>query len=195
MGPNRVLTVPNLVSLLRLLTVPVFGWLLVGERRVTEAAILLLVIGGTDWVDGYLARRLGQVSELGKFLDPFADRMAIAVALVGGLVVGVIPAVLGWALVAREVVVTVGALALVARGAGKLEVRFLGKLATFLLYGAIPSFYLAATGVWPALLGAAGWVAGVLGTILYWVTAGQYAQEAARLLRHAGNVPPSHEKG
>ena len=75
--------VPNGVSLVRLALIPVFVWLLViGEYG--WAGILLAVIGATDWIDGYLARRLNQVTEIGKFLDPLADRLAVAVAVIGG---------------------------------------------------------------------------------------------------------------
>lgn len=170
-------TLPNLVSGLRLLAVPYFWYVLVGEERVAKAAVLIFVIGGTDWVDGYLARRLNQVSEIGKFLDPLADRLMIASALIGGLMVGVIPVVIGWPLVVREAAVGVGAVVVAARGGEKLEVRPLGKVATFLLYGAIPSFYLAAAGVTPWLFGPPAWIGSVMGLLLYWYVAFQYFRD------------------
>ncbi len=184
---RRILTLPNLVSVLRLLAVPVFLWLLFDDR-VAAAGLMLLAIGWTDWIDGVLARRLDQVSELGKALDPVADRLALAAALVGGWVTGVLPVWLAAALLAREVVVGIGAAALALRRGEKLEVRYLGKLATFLLYGAIPSFYLAAAGVAPAFFEPAGWVSGVIGTGLYYVVGGQYLWEIAGRLRRPGRV-------
>jgi cardiolipin synthase len=170
-------TVPNLVSGLRLLAVPYFWYVLVGERRVVAAAVMIFIIGSTDWVDGYLARRLNQVSEVGKFLDPLADRLMIASALIGGLITGILPAVIGWPLLIREAAVGTGALVLAGRGGGKLEVRPLGKVATFLLYGAIPAFYLAATGVIPWLFAPPAWVGGVVGLLLYWYVAFQYFRD------------------
>ncbi len=96
------LTVPNLVSGLRVLAVPYFWYVLIGQDRVGLAAALIFLIGSTDWIDGYLARRLNQVSEFGKLLDPLADRLMIASALIGGLVAGVLPGVIGWPLLAQR---------------------------------------------------------------------------------------------
>ena len=79
---DRILTIPNLVSFVRLAAIPVFWWLLLGEENVAAATILFAVIATTDWIDGYLARRLGQVSKLGKALDPVADRLLIAAAVI-----------------------------------------------------------------------------------------------------------------
>src|SRR5688572_30048100 len=87
------LTVPNLVSGVRILAIPYFWYVLIGQDRVGLAAALIFLIGSTDWIDGYLARRLNQVSELGKLLDPLADRLMIASAVVAGLVAGVLPTV------------------------------------------------------------------------------------------------------
>lgn len=163
-----MLTVPNLVSAVRVLAVPYFWYVLLGQNRIAWAAALIFLIGATDWIDGYLARRLNQISEVGKFLDPLADRLMIASALVGGLLVGVLPPFIGWALLVREALVGGATVALAWRGVGKLEVRWLGKLATFLLYGAIPSFYLTAAGVLPWLFGPPAWITGLLGLLLYW---------------------------
>lgn len=177
-----VITVPNLVSALRMLAVPYFWYVLLGQRNIPWAAALIFIIGSTDWIDGYLARRLNQVSEVGKFLDPLADRLMIASALVGGLVAGVLPPAVGWGLIVREVLVGLGTLILAFRGLGKLEVLWLGKLATFLLYGAIPSFYLTAAGVLPWLFEPPAWIAGVMGLLLYWYVGLQYAALVRRRL-------------
>ena len=176
------LTVPNGVSLVRLLAVPWFWWVLLGEERVGLAALLIFVIGSTDWIDGYLARRLNQVSEVGKFLDPLADRLMIASAVVAGMIAGVLPLVIAIPLIAREVAVAVGALVLALQGGGKLDVRDLGKAATFLLYGAIPAFYLVSAGIAPSFFAPPAWIAGVVGLTLYYWVAVEYTLDARKAL-------------
>jgi cardiolipin synthase (CMP-forming) len=190
-----IFTVPNLVSGLRVLAVPYFWYVLVGQDRVALAALLIFIIGSTDWVDGYLARRLNQVSEVGKFLDPLADRLMIASALIGGLVVEALPGVIGWPLLVREVLVGLGTIALALRGAGQLEVRFLGKVATFLLYGAIPSFYLVSADVEPWLFGPPAWTAGVVGLLLYWYVGAQYVTDIADLMRSVESPATNNKEG
>ena len=184
---NAILTIPNLISFLRLLAVPYFVWLLVWEENFLWAAVLLFVIGVTDWVDGWLARRLGQVSELGKALDPVADRLAVFAAVVGGWIVGVIPPVLAAALVLRELVMAVATVLLTVRKGERVAVRPLGKWATFLLYGAIPSFYLAAVESFPSGLRTffevGAWITCVVGTVLYYIVAFQYLREIGNRLR------------
>ncbi len=177
------LTIPNAVSFVRLLGVPYFWWVLIGQDRVGLAAGLIFLIGSTDWVDGYLARRLNQVSEVGKVLDPLADRLMIASALLGGLVAGVLPLVIGIPLLAREILVGLGALYMGARGARTVEVRYLGKLATFLIYGAIPSFYLDAAGIVPWMFGSAAWISGAVGLFLYYWVGIEYVRDSRAFLR------------
>ncbi|HJQ94887.1 MAG TPA: CDP-alcohol phosphatidyltransferase family protein [Acidimicrobiia bacterium] len=179
---NRAFTIPNAVSGIRVLAVPYFWYVLLGQDNVAWAAALIFIIGSTDWIDGYLARRLDQVSEVGKFLDPLADRLMIASALIAGLIAGVLPALIGWGLIIREVLVGAGSLALASRGLGKLDVLWLGKLATFLLYGALPSFYLTAAEVLPWLFEPPAWISGVIGLMLYWYVGFQYAGEVRRRL-------------
>ena len=177
-------TVANVVSMVRLAAIPVFLWLLLERDEVAGAAWLLVVIGATDWLDGSLARALNQVSEIGKFLDPLADRLAIVAAVVGGLIAGVIPAIIGWLLLVREVVVAAGALYVVRRLGRNVEVKYLGKLATFIVYGAIPSFYLAASGL--DVFEPIGWVSGIIGLLLYYAVTVDYGREvitAARMRR------------
>ena len=182
-----MLTVPNAVSFVRLLAIPWFWWLLVGEGRVVAAAWLAVAVGATDWVDGYLARRLDQVSAVGKILDPLADRLMIASVVVGGLVVGVLPLVVGVPLLVREAAVAIGASILGVRRGSALEVRNLGKLATFLLYGAVPAFYLDAAGFLPWLFSPLAWLTGVVGLILYYWVGLEYLGDARRALREATN--------
>ena len=140
---RELFNVPNTISLVRLALIPVFIWLVVSSEY-AWAGIMLGVIGATDWVDGYLARRLGQVTEIGKFLDPLADRIAVVVAVVAGLISGALPAWFAWALIIREALVGIGALYGWSNGVTKLDVRFLGKTATLMLYFAISFFYVGA---------------------------------------------------
>jgi cardiolipin synthase len=162
----------------------VFWWLLFGRDDPVAAGILILVIGWTDWLDGALARKLNQISEIGKFLDPLADRLAIAAALLGGMIAEVVPLSLGIALIIREAAVGFGALVLGLRLKDKLDVRYLGKVATFILYGAIPSFYLAAGNVAGDVFLYLGWFFGVVGLVLYYWVAGQYATDIRAKLGH-----------
>ncbi len=135
------LTVPNAISVARLLLIPFFVWLVVIDQ-VGWAGVALAVIGSTDWVDGYVARRYDQVSEVGKFLDPLADRIAVAVAVVVGLVAGVLPVWFGWGIILREVLIVIGAFYGWTQGVKRLDVRQMGKLATLLLYVSIAGIYI-----------------------------------------------------
>jgi len=179
---GAVLTIPNLISFVRLLAIPVFWWLVLGPEELAAATILYAVIATTDWIDGYLARRLNQVSKLGKALDPVADRLLIASAVVVGLISGIVPAVIGWVLIVREVYMAAVTLMLVTKGKGTLEVRWWGKAATFAVYSSIGWFYMAEVPFLEGFTRPAAWVSGVLGLALYWITAFQYSGDArARL--------------
>ncbi len=175
-----MLTIPNLISLIRLALIPVFIWLLIGRDNPFAAGWLLGVIGATDWVDGYLARRLDQVSEVGKILDPLADRIAVAAAVIGGLITGDLPLWFAWTLIVREVLVGIGAVIIALRGHTSLEVRRMGKLATLLLYAAVAWFFV---GTEWELVHYAAWIVGIPGLILYYVVAFQYAGEGLRAIR------------
>ncbi|UCG41271.1 MAG: CDP-alcohol phosphatidyltransferase family protein [Acidimicrobiia bacterium] len=178
---SRILTIPNVISLARLLAVGWFLWLLLAEDRVVAAAIVFLVIGSTDWVDGTLARALNQETELGRLLDPIADRVALVAAVIGGTIAGIVPLTITVLLVAREVVMALAAAWFLRRTGETLHVRWLGKAATFLLYGAVPSFYLGAMEVAGDLFTLLGWVAGTVGLALYgWVAIGYLGEMRAR---------------
>lgn len=175
-----MLTIPNLISLVRLGLIPVFLWLLVGRENPIGAGLLLGVIGSTDWVDGYLARRLNQVSEVGKILDPLADRLAVATAVIAGLITGDLPSWFAWTLIVREALVGVGAIYVALRGHTSLAVRDMGKLATLLLYVAVAWFFIGSE--W-APGNVIGWLTGVPGLVLYYIVAVQYAGDAATAIR------------
>lgn len=181
---SELWNVPNVISLVRLALIPVFIWLLV-VAQYGWAGVLLGVIGATDWIDGYLARRLGQVTEVGKFLDPLADRIAVAVAVIGGLVTEVLPPVFAIALIVREVLIGAGAAYGWTRGVTQLDVRYLGKVATLLLYVSIASFYGGAGFNW-SWMTAFAWLTGVPGLVLYYWVAVQYLSDMRRAIATAG---------
>lgn len=177
----NVWTIPNGISFVRLLLVPLFLYLLFGRDNPAGAGWLLGFIGATDWVDGYLARKLDQVSELGKFLDPLADRLAVAVAVIGGLISGDLPAWFAIAIIVREALIALGALWVGVAAGTKLEVRQMGKLATLLLYLAVAWFFVG-NGTPVDWLVTGAWIVGVPGLILYYLVGFQYFQDARRLV-------------
>jgi cardiolipin synthase len=138
----RVLTAPNLITLVRLLCIPLFLWVLFGLHRQTDAAVLLAVLGSTDWIDGFVARRYHQVSTLGKVLDPAADRVLVATAVIAVIVHGAVPLWFGVATLAREALVSVMVLLLAALGAARINVLWIGKAGTFALMFSYPAFLL-----------------------------------------------------
>jgi cardiolipin synthase (CMP-forming) len=183
---GRILTVPNLISFARLAGVPLFLYLFLGAHAEGWAVAVLAVGGTSDWVDGYLARRLRQVSRLGTLLDPFADRLYILATLLAFTVGHVVPWAFTIALLAREAVL-LGALAVLRRyGHGPLPVHYLGKTATFILLFAFPVLLLArashAAAAWAA---PTGWALAWWGIVLYWLAAGLYLVQAASVVRAA----------
>jgi len=139
---GQAFNVPNSISFLRLALIPLFVWLVFAPEEYGWAGVLLGIIGATDWIDGYLARRLDQVTELGKFLDPLADRIAVVVAVIAGLIVGVLPTWFAIALIVREFLIVIGAIYGWMNGVTKLDVRWLGKAATLSLYVSVTAFYI-----------------------------------------------------
>ncbi|MBV9042584.1 MAG: CDP-alcohol phosphatidyltransferase family protein [Acidimicrobiia bacterium] len=139
-GEDRVLTIPNVITVVRLLCVPVFLWLLFDQHKRVEAAVLLGVLGATDFADGYIARHLHQVSTLGKVLDPLADRVLLMVGASAILVDGSVPPFVAWATLVREVLVAGAFLVLAALGARRIDVQWAGKAGTFGLMFAFPFF-------------------------------------------------------
>lgn len=183
-GEDRIWTVPNVVTALRLLGIVVFVWLLFGARHQTAAAILLAVLGATDWVDGFVARRFNQVSTVGKVLDPVADRVLVATAVISILVQGAAPLWFGIATIAREAVVSGAVLLLASLGAERIDVLFIGKAGTFGLMFAYPTFLLGyGHAGWQEPVRIIGWVFGIGGLILAWVAAAAYVPVARRALK------------
>jgi cardiolipin synthase len=189
-GEGRILTIPNVFSLIRLLCVPVFVYLVFGvdPPRRAAAAYLLGALGATDWVDGYIARHFNQVSTVGKILDPAADRILLATAVFVILVDGAVPPWLGLAVALREVVVTVAVLALAAKGARRIDVTWVGKAGTFALMFSFP-FFLGGHAPdlwWHHLARLLGWGFGIPGLVLSYYAAAAYVPLARTALREGG---------
>ena len=177
---RRVLTVPNLISLLRVATIPIFWTLIVDDDTSAWGIALFATVVATDWVDGTIARRTGQVTDLGKILDPVADRLAIAAGLLALVVRGAFPLWAAVLILARDVAVLAAAIVLAARGM-RIDVRWIGKVATFGLMVAIPAISWGNLGLWPA--GAAlaiGWPVYAVSIVEYYVAAGVYAADLRR---------------
>jgi cardiolipin synthase (CMP-forming) len=176
LSTHRFLTAPNVFTLLRLCCIPIFVWLLFGKDDQVAAAWLLGGLGATDWVDGYIARRWKQVSELGKILDPTADRLLFIVGIGAIIVDGSAPLWFCWAVVVREVLV--GGTMVVCTvffGMERFDVTYWGKLATFLLMFAFPGFMLGDTDFFfhQGFL-AAAWIMGIPGLVFSYYTAIAY---------------------
>jgi cardiolipin synthase len=183
-GLDRILTAPNVITMVRLLCIPIFLWLLFGAHRQTAAAVLLAVLGATDWVDGFVARRYGQVSTFGKVLDPTADRILVGTAVISIMVYGAVPLWFGLATIAREVLVSAMVLLLASLGAARIDVLWVGKAGTFGLMFAYPTFLLGyGTAGWQEPIRIIGWVTGLIGLGLAWWAAGSYIGPARRALR------------
>jgi cardiolipin synthase len=173
---SRILTVPNLFTLVRLCCLPIFLYFLFARDNRAGAAWLLGALGATDWVDGYLARRLGQVSEFGKVFDPTVDRLLFIVATAGIIVDGAAPLWFCWLVVIREVLV--GAMMVIATLVFKMpriDVTWWGKTATFLLMFAVPGFMIGASDFWGhGGFQVASWILGIPGLVLSYLTAVAY---------------------
>src|SRR2546423_3544406 len=187
---TRVLPAPNAISFARLLLVPVFLLLYV-IGRVLPAMIVLTVVGTSDFVDGFVARATGQVSVLGKLLDPLADRVVIIAVLVAYSIKGTVPWWLSSVIVARDVIIMVAFAVFEKRGLPRLAVNRTGKRATAALFtgmGAISiSVVMKVSGVAALKSGANGMrIVGLVllgvGAVLYWAAGFLYAKEIRRLL-------------
>ncbi len=187
---NRILTMPNVLSMLRLLGVPVFLWLVLGPQADGWAVVLLFVAGATDYFDGKIARATGQISRLGQLLDPLADRLYILATLIGLVVRDIVPLWFALILIARDLVLAITLIPLRRRGVVGLPVTFLGKAATFNLLYALPLLLLGASynhanSVWSQPSGwayMAGWAFAAWGAALYIWTGVMYLSQAWTLL-------------
>jgi CDP-diacylglycerol--glycerol-3-phosphate 3-phosphatidyltransferase len=182
--PDRVWTLPNALSVLRLLGVPLFLWLLLGPEADGWALVVLMVSGFTDWLDGKLARWLDQGSRLGALLDPAADRLYIVAALIALALRDIVPVWLVAVLVGREVVLGVALLVLRRYGYPPLQVHYLGKAATLLLLYAFPGLLLAyGSNPVAAVAEPIAWALTIWGTALYVLSGAFYLVQVAGIVR------------
>jgi cardiolipin synthase len=182
--PDRILTIPNLISVVRLCCIPWFLYLLFGADDRHSAAWLLAVLGCTDWIDGYIARRWNQVSTVGKVLDPTADRLMLAVGVVAILIDGSVPVVVGILTIVREVVVAIAVVVLAALGARRIDVTWVGKAGAFGQMVAYPLFLVSNAGVnWSDIAEVLAWVAIVPALVFAYWSAAVYVPLARQALR------------
>jgi cardiolipin synthase (CMP-forming) len=190
-GGDRIWTIPNAISVARLIGVPVFLWLVLRVRTPVGdwwAVGLLMVSGASDWLDGKIARALNQQSRLGQMLDPAADRLYIVATIVALAVRSIIPWWLVALLAVRELLLGVVLAVLRRRGWGALQVSFVGKTATLCLLYAFPLLFLGShVAGYAETARVAGWTFAIWGSALYWCAALLYIVQARRLL--AGPAP------
>lgn len=182
----RPFTIPNAMSMVRLACIPWFVWILFANDDRAGAAILLAVLGATDWTDGWFARRFDQVSEFGKILDPTADRLMMLTAVIATWIDGSVPAWFAALTLLREGLVSLAALGLGALGVTRFDVTWWGKTGTFFLMFAYP-FLLggASTIEGHEILRILGWLCGVPGLAIAWFAAWGYVPIARRALADA----------
>lgn len=174
-----IFTIPNALSALRIAGVPVFFWLIVGPQRDGAAVLLLAASGFTDYLDGYLAKRLNQYSRLGELLDPIADRLYIMAALVALFLRGIIPLWVVVALVGRDLAMTAFLGFLKTKGITGLPVHFAGKAATLNLLYSLPLLLLSTfEGAVGHVAHAIGWAFLLWGVVLYWYSSVLYVRQA-----------------
>lgn len=191
---ERVWTVPNLLSAMRLVGVPIFLWLVLGPHWDGAALGVLVVSGLTDWADGWLARRWDQVTVLGQLLDPIADRLYLVAVVVGLAVRHMIPWWLAVLLPLRDVLLWVLVPFLRRRGYTALPVHLIGKAATFNLLYALPLLLLGdGESTWATLAKVFGWAFAGWGIALYWWAGVLYAWQVRKLVQTMPPRVPSRE--
>jgi cardiolipin synthase len=189
---ERIITVPNALSFVRLLLVPVFLWLVLGPEADGLALLVLMVSGITDYLDGKLARKLNQASKIGAILDPVADRFYILAVVIGLGFRDIIPWWLAIILPLRDVFLFSLVPFLRTRGYSSLPVHFLGKAATASLLYAFPLLLLGdSTGTVADLANVFGWAFTIWGVALYWWGGVLYGFQVRRLLTTTPRVARS----
>jgi cardiolipin synthase len=181
---NSNWTIPNALSALRLLGVPVFFWLIIGPKNDGLALAILIVSSFTDWLDGYLARRLNQFSRLGELLDPLADRLYVVAALAALYIRDLLPIWVVVLLILRDVLMSMLLLYLKRFGITGVPVHFVGKAATMNLLYALP---LVLMGTFSGLVGQLahvfGWAFLIWGITMYWYAGALYFRQVFEMRR------------
>jgi len=182
-GLDRVWTLPNVISFTRIALLGVFCWLLFGPGERIAATLVLMFVGVTDFLDGYLARKFHQVSTLGKVLDPVADRAVLLTSVLAIEIYGAIPAWLAGVVLGRELLVSAAVLALAAMRARRIDVLWVGKAGTFALMFSYPAFLLSyGSAGWQEPIRVIAWITGIIGLTLAWIAAGSYVPVARKAL-------------
>lgn len=178
---DSVLTAANIISLLRLAGLPVFVWLMFGPEAYGWAWFTLFLVGSTDFLDGYVARRFDQVTKLGKILDPLIDRGLMATVGVSLVVAGMLPWFFLAAILGRDLLILLGTLAFL-RNVPEIAVTRTGKAATAALMVGLPGFLLGHMD-WPGRepFLVAAWIFTTVGVAGYWIAGVQYARIVGRL--------------
>jgi cardiolipin synthase len=180
---SAIWTLPNIISMARLLGVPLFLWLVLGPEKDGLALLVLMISGVTDFLDGWLARRLNQTSKLGQILDPVADRLYILAVVIGLGLREIVPWWVVLILPLRDLLLWGLVPLLRTRGYSALPVHFLGKAATFNLLYAFPLLLLGdGTDTWSTLAEVLGWAFAWWGIGLYWWAGVLYAWQVRKLL-------------
>jgi cardiolipin synthase len=193
---SEVWTIPNIISMVRLAGVPLFLWLVIGPEADVWALVVLMISGFTDWLDGYLARRLNQMSKLGEILDPVADRLYILAAVIGLLYRDIIPLWVAILLPARDLFLWCLVPFLRTRGYSALPVHYLGKAATAALLYSFPMLFLGdGDGPVATLAEVFGWAFAIWGIGLYWWAGLLYAWQVRKLMADRGRRAPSLTDG
>jgi cardiolipin synthase (CMP-forming) len=191
---DRVWTLPNLISFARILLLGVFCWLLFGPDLRILATAVLMVVGVTDFLDGYVARRFHQVSTLGKVLDPVADRLVLVTGIIAITVYGAVPSWLAAVVIGREALVSVAVLVLAALGARRIDVLWVGKAGTFGLLCCFPLFLLGdESATWARVLTDVTWVGVVPALLLSFAAAFAYVPHARQALSERRSTEARHE--
>ncbi len=188
-GDAGWLTWPNLITAIRLALLPLFIWLLFDTNHRAIAAWLLATMGATDWIDGFVARRWHQVSNVGKVIDPVADRVLVISGLLCVAAAGGVPWWFALVTLARELIVSILTIVLASLGAARIDVLWWGKVSTFALMTTYPLFLLTtnphhgALSAWQHPIRDVTWVIGIMGLTLSWIVLAGYVKPALRALR------------
>lgn len=193
---DRIWTVPNFISLARLACAPLVWWFLFVAEEPWPAAILLGILGASDWVDGWIARRFDQGSALGKILDPVADRILLLSGVLALLIDDSIPRWYGILVLAREVVIAVISLGMAAAGAKRIDVLWVGKAGTFFVMFSLPAFLGAdiTTGWFHDLCIVFAWACAIPALLMSYYAAAAYVP-AARAALKEGRAARTHADG
>jgi cardiolipin synthase len=192
---SRIYTLANLVSVIRLMAIPVFLYLVV-QDQLLPAFILLVAAVLTDFVDGMIARSMNEITKLGQFLDPFADRLFIAATVIALAIQDVVPWWLVVAVMLRDALLGIGGLVMSRYGHATLPVKWWGKVATFGMLFVLPLFLLAAmveeylSVQVASVLVMVAWPIAIVAIVLYWVVGFSYLFDAIRLAKEATRERP-----